>query len=170
MNNINKISNLNKDNLEAVLDILPDAIILINEYGIIERINKTASQLFGLNSPCILNNNICKVLDCINYYENTEECSNKATCSACPVINFHESVFSASSCNRFAEIQSKHSFNDKTNQWYEIKSSFIFIDESRYIILSVRDITNYKISEIEKIRIQDVLEQNDDICLIGIKI
>ena len=135
-------------NLEAIFDAAPVGMILVDNQGFVKRVNDILAKLVHRDFSEIINRQPGEGLSCINSSNQADGCGNGPFCSKCPIRNTFESVLSSSQPIHGVEIQAALLIDGKeVNPWLEISAEPALIDEKRYVVLAIQDITKRKNTE-----------------------
>ncbi|MBN1807311.1 MAG: PAS domain S-box protein, partial [Sedimentisphaerales bacterium] len=145
---LNELFDKKQRNLEAIFDAAPVGMMLVDEHGFIRRVNGVLAKLAHRDFSDIIDKQINDGLTCIKTPNRTEERNNGHSCSSCPIRNIYQQVLSSSQPVQGVEIQAELSTEEKqTNLWLEINAEPIYIDDNKFVVLAIQDITKRKQSE-----------------------
>jgi len=140
-------------NLEAIFDATPVGMLLIDENVIITRVNYTFKQMVKKEYRQIINQKIGSALCCINSIsnENVKECGYGPVCKDCQITKTIEIVFDSGLSVRDIEIHPTLKVeNQEIMPWFRMGVEPVIIDGSKYVIVTLSDITEHKKVECER--------------------
>jgi two-component system, cell cycle sensor histidine kinase and response regulator CckA len=155
------------DYLEAIFNSVPSFLVLIDELGRVEKMNKHGAKISALNQQDAIGRLGGEVLACINSFAG-EGCGKNRDCSDCPVRTRVESTFATG-----------QSFTDEPGemvlfadgQWvphnFLVSTVLLKIDGKSRVMLSIHDITAHLRVEQEKNLLQKQLYQAQKLESIG---
>ncbi len=155
------------DYLEAIFNSVPSFLVLIDELGRVEKMNKHGAKISAFNQQDAIGRLGGEVLACINSFVG-EGCGKNRDCSDCPVRTRVESTFATG-----------QSFTDEPGemvlfadgQWvrhhFLVSTELLKIDGTSRIMLSIHDITAHLQVEQEKNLLQKQLYQAQKLESIG---
>jgi len=135
-------------NLEAIFDAASVGMMLLDNQGIIKRVNDVLAKLVQRDFAEIINKKLCEGLSCVNISNQADGHSSSASCSNCPIHKTFEDVLNSFNAAHDIEIQAKLLVDGKQiNPWLEINAEPTLIDESMHVVLAIQDITKRKHTE-----------------------
>lgn len=133
------IINSSHEFLSRILDSITDHIVVINDTGEIQYVNKSWSR-FANNNACIIGNDwsgVNYIEECDKGSEMGDEFSNKAGAGIRSVIENRETTFNIEyPC---------HSPDEK--RWFMMSVTHFHISERRFFVISHKNITERKLAE-----------------------
>ena len=137
-------------NLEAVFDAAPGCMLLIDENMIVTRANDTVKQLIQKEYGQIINQQICSILGCVNSTCNENECRNSQLCQECPLCETITSVLDSEKSVHDVEAHITLNINEKKiTPWLRISAKPVIMDDYKYAVVVIDDITEHKKMETE---------------------
>jgi two-component system, sensor histidine kinase and response regulator len=149
------IENLSGNELLAVFDNAAVVLILVDENGQVLRINKSGSQMVGIQSEEAAGLFAGEVLKCINLHsEPNAVCGQMKQCATCDV----RQTFSDTFMNGKDYLKKEGNFRMVLNGKHVhrnilISSSKIHINSNEYVLLTIDDITKLREQEHELSRL-----------------
>ena len=140
-------------NLEAIFDATPVGMLLIDENMIVTRTNDTIKQLVHKEYQQIINQQIGSALCCINSIsnENVKECGYGPVCKDCQIPKTIKIVFDSGLSVRDIEIHPTLKVDNKEIMpWFRMGAELVIIDDCKYVIVTLSDITERKKIEHER--------------------
>ncbi len=140
-------------NLEAIFDATPVGMLLIDGNMIITRVNYTFKQMVKKEYRQIINQQIGSALCCINSIcnENVKECGYGPVCKDCQIQKTIETVFDSGLSVRDIEIHPTLKVeNQEIMPWFRMGVEPVIIDGSKFVIVTLSDITENKKVEYER--------------------
>lgn len=145
---LNDILVRKQKNLEAIFDAAPVGMMLLDENGIVKRVNNVLAKLVHRDFSQIINKLPGEGLGCINLSNQTEGCSQGPSCPGCPIQNVFRQVLSSAQPVHYIETQATILINgNEEKPWLEISAEPTVIDESKHVVLAIQDITKRKQTE-----------------------
>jgi len=132
-------------NIEAIFDAAPIGMMLVDEKGLVNRVNDVVAKLVHRDFSEIINKRPGEGLACIHAWDHADGCGHGPSCSACPVRNTFEGVLSSWQATRGVEVNAAFLVDEKQiNLWLEISAEPAFINGSKNVVLAIQDITKRK--------------------------
>jgi PAS domain S-box-containing protein len=145
---LNDILVRKQKNLEAIFDAAPVGMMLLDEHGIVKRVNNVLAKLVHRDFSQIINRKPGEGLGCLNSSNQTEGCGQGPSCPGCPIHNAFQQVLSSAQPVQYIETQATILINGKEEKpWLEISAEPTVIDESEHVVLVIQDITKRKQTE-----------------------
>jgi PAS domain S-box-containing protein len=146
-------------NIEAIFDAAPIGMMLVNEKGIVRRVNDVVAKLVQRDFSEIINRQPGEGLSCIHSSDNEDGCGHGSSCSACPIRKTFEVVLSSWQAIRGIEFQAAFQVDGKqVDPWLEISAEPVYINGSKHVVLAIQDMTKRKEAERELGRLNMQLE------------
>ncbi|MCP4614080.1 MAG: PAS domain S-box protein [Planctomycetes bacterium] len=135
-------------NLEAIFDAAPLGMMLVNDQGLVKRVNDVLAKLVHRDFSEIINKRPGEGLGCIHVSEHTNECGHSPFCSACLIRDTFKGVLGSWQATRGVEVQAALLIDGKeVNPWLEVGAEPAYIDGNRHVVLAIQDITKRKNTE-----------------------
>ncbi len=146
-------------NLEAIFDAAPLGMMLVDEQGIVKRVNDVLAKLVHRDFSEIINKHPGEGMGCIHVSDNTHECGHSHFCSVCPIRKTFKGVFGSWKAARGIEVEAALLIDgQEVNPWLEVNAEPTYIDGSKHVVLSIQDITKRKNAESELEQVNRQLE------------
>jgi PAS domain S-box-containing protein len=150
-------------NLEAIFDATPIGMMLVDEDGLVKRVNEVAAKLVNRDFKEIINRQPGEGLACIHTSENAEGCGHGPSCPGCPIRRTFELAFSTQQAIRGVEVQAAFAVDgEQIDAWLEISAQPALIDGSKHVVLAIQNITERKRAEQELERINRKLKATSE--------
>ena len=137
-------------NLEAIFDAAPGCMLLIDENMIVTRANDAIKQLVQKEYRQIINQQLGSVLGCINSTRNENGCGNGTLCQGCSIYETITSVLDSGKAVHDVEVHITLNINEKKiTPWLRISAKPVMMDDCKYVVVVINDITEHKKMERE---------------------
>lgn len=138
-----------RQNLQAIFDVVNIGMLLIAEDGSVKRVNDTVTKWVGKDlSSFPKAQQPGNIIGCVHAISNPEGCGYSKHCSNCSLRKSFETVLKTGEPVHEIETKVTLATNGKTlNFWLEINADPLLIDGKRHAILSMSDITVRKQAE-----------------------
>ena len=137
-------------NLEAIFDAAPIGMLLANENMVITRVNYAVRQMLHRDYPQIINRQIGDALGCIRGSHGQRGCENCFFSSGCLLRQAMEIVRDLERPVHDVEMYTTLKiYNQETKLWLRISAEPVRIDDRKYVLLAIDDITERKQAEEE---------------------
>ena len=133
-------------NLQAIFDVINVGMLLIDENGVVKRINNAVFQRFGeknLLSKCSVQPG--DVLGCIHAVNDPLGCGHTPHCTSCPIRNAFETVLrSGQSVNNIETEAALLIGGNEICLWLAVSADPLVLNGKKHAILAINDITERK--------------------------
>lgn len=155
-----------RNNFRAIFESSPTGIIIINRNRIIRQTNKAFLKICGKNEKDVVGRCVGKSFDCIKRPEG-EGCSGLSQkCGTCVIKKITEEVFRTGMSHNEPEISQFLLGSDKrTLHWMNMNFIPVNISGEECVMVTMEDITEWKIAEEGLRRYQLLSEKAKDIIL-----
>ncbi|MFH0754462.1 MAG: PAS domain S-box protein, partial [Candidatus Omnitrophota bacterium] len=135
-------------NLQTIFDATQVGLVLIDGFYRVKRVNHVIPQMVGKPVEDILERQPGDVLCCIHAQEPSNGCGQDSACQTCPLRNAAKKIFEDGSELRGMELEHVLVLDGGVSHkaWLEVNASPLEINESRYVLFSIADITERKLS------------------------
>jgi signal transduction histidine kinase len=143
---LNFIIKLKSKSLEVIFDAVPVGLMLVDERLVVDRVNEFIQRRTGKSYQEIINTSICEVLNCkIDQNEKSSDCIH---CQQCALKTNILKVFETLKPVEEFEFGNNNFFNDKSsNTWFSLTVKPVIVDERKYVVACLNDITARKNAE-----------------------
>jgi PAS domain S-box-containing protein len=140
--------------LQALFDVANVGILLVDERGVVKRLNNTLSRWIGKELPAEGEYQPGDIVGCIHALGGGEGCGKTAHCPGCPIRNAFESVLRTGQPVHDVETAVVLSVGGKEERlWLDVSADPVVLDGRRNVILAMNDITSRKRAEAESKRL-----------------
>ncbi|VVB64131.1 Methanogenesis regulatory histidine kinase FilI [uncultured archaeon] len=133
-------------NLQAIFDVINVGMLLIDENGVVKRINNAVFQHFGeknLLSKC--SGQPGDVLGCLHAVNDPLGCGHTPHCTSCPIRNAFETVLrSGQSVNNIETEAALLIGGNEICIWLAVSADPLVLNGKKHAILAINDITERK--------------------------
>jgi PAS domain S-box-containing protein len=134
--------------LEAVFDVVNVGMLLIDDHGVVKRVNNTLSRWVGRSIPTNTDYQPGDVIGCVHALGAPEGCGTSRHCCGCPIRKAFESVLKTGHPVHDVETEASISVAGKDNRlWLEVSADPVMLDGKRNVILAMSNITARKRAE-----------------------
>jgi PAS domain S-box-containing protein len=161
LNNVNTLKNLadalrrseeslarERLNLQTIFDAVNVGLLLIDEDGVVRRVNETASRWVGKDfsaSSCLQPGDF---LGCIHAIADPAGCGHTRFCALCPIRNSFETALRSGQPVHHVEAQATFETDGTaTSLWLEISADSLILDGKQHVVLAMNNITARKQAE-----------------------
>lgn len=149
-----------RKNLEAIFDVIPISLLLVDENLIISRVNNTIRKLLKKDYLEIINRYIGEVFNCSTITTERTNCGDGRKCQSCPLIHNIKKVFNTSQSVHEFEFQSDTYFSgNPANLWFLLNIEPVVIENKRYAVVCLDDITEKKLTTKKLIETMELKSQ-----------
>ncbi|MDD5060188.1 MAG: PAS domain S-box protein [Candidatus Omnitrophica bacterium] len=138
-----------RESLQAIFDVVDTGMLLVDEQGMVKKINKTVSLWMGEKDFSSLTDKLPgNILGCIYALSREQGCGNTPACSSCLIRQTFEQVLKTGISIHGVEIQTVLFLNGvNTSLWLEINVDPVTLENKRHVILSINNVTLRKQAE-----------------------
>jgi sensor domain CHASE-containing protein len=145
---LHEILDRKQRSLEAIFDAAPIGMMLVNDRGLVKRVNDLVAKLVHRDFAEIVNRQAGEGLGCLYATDHPDGCGHGPACSACPLRNVFDRVLSSGQPVHGIQIQVALVVEGmQADPWLEISAEPSFVDESKHVVLVICDITERKQAE-----------------------
>ncbi len=146
------------ENLRAILNAVPAAVVLLAEDGAVEHINRVAEHLVGKSGAEWLGAQPGDGLCCIHAATAPAGCGSGEACKSCPIRDAINTALQTGQAIHDRELQRELTIRGKRQAyWFCLNAVPVSLGSERRILLTLNDITQKKESEEELRRTADAL-------------
>jgi PAS domain S-box-containing protein len=140
--------------LQALFDVANVGILLVDQRGVVKRLNSTLSRWIGKELPAEGDYQPGDIVGCIHAVGGRERCGKTAHCPGCPIRNAFESVLRTGQPVHDIETEAVLSVGGKEERlWLDVSADPVVLDGNRNVILAMSNITSRKRAEEESKRL-----------------
>ena len=133
-----------RKNLEAIFDAVPVGLLLVDEDLVVVRVNDAIRKEFTE----IINKPLGQALSCENITIEKKLCGTGDYCQKCPLRQNVLKAFQTSQSVNGIELQSETHFRNRSvKPWFALNVELVVIDDKRYAVVCLNDITERKLAE-----------------------
>ncbi len=145
--------------LDAIFNSTPSMLVLVNEAGRVEKINRRAIEFFGSDQQQVAGRLCGLLFDCINAV-GPDDCGAREACSSCPIRSRFSETFRSGTTFREEEDEMTLRRGDREITYQLIISTAIItIEQIDKVLISITDISDIKRKEAELTRQRIAHEQ-----------
>lgn len=134
--------------LEAVFNVVNVGMLLVNEHGVVKRVNNTLARWVGRGLPTSGECQPGDIVGCVHALAAPKGCGTTHYCHGCPIRNAFESVLRSGNPVHDIETEAAISLDGKeTRLWLEVSADPVILDGKRNVILAMSNVTARKHAE-----------------------
>jgi PAS domain S-box-containing protein len=138
-------------NLEAIFDAAPVGMLLVDENMAVSRVNDAIRRMLRRDYQQIINRQIGDALGCVGGNDGRRRCRDCPSGSVCLLRQTMEIVRDSRRPAHDVEIRTTLKVHDhQANLWLRISAEPVKIDDRRYVLLAIDDITERKQAQEER--------------------
>ncbi|RKY77216.1 hypothetical protein DRQ07_09060, partial [candidate division KSB1 bacterium] len=141
--------------LQGVFDAVPSILVLFDENKKIRRINTTGKEIIGLNEKEIVGRKIGEVLQCTKHRQSKRGCGVGSICRRCVINESINRALKAGEKVLGAEESITRDISPSNPSYFRINAVPFNLDNKKWAVVSLEDITDRKNAELEAIRLND---------------
>ena len=139
---------LERNNLQKIFDTVSVGLLLINEQGVVKRVNNVISRWIGEDRPAVYNAQPGDILGCIHALNNPAGCGQTPHCDTCPIRKAFEPVLRSGEPAHSVEAEADFLIHGTSaHLWLDLSIDPVFIDGQKCAIVAMNDITQHKLME-----------------------
>jgi len=147
-----------ESSLQAIFDVTPVALLLVDEKLVIRKANKRAAYITGRGIEYIVNQTIGSGIGCPRSADDPALCGQTPHCPACPYLQALRQVIGGTKDSLATEFELPLSvLGMEYYRWLGIEVQPVTLDGQRHVIIAVEDATNRKLAEKERKESQERL-------------
>ncbi len=141
-------------NLQAVFDVVNVGMLVIDEEGVVKRVNDTVPRWVGRGLTATSDEQPGDLLGCVHALGDPTGCGRTPHCNTCRIRHTFESVLHTGQPLHDVETEAILSVNgNETRLWLEVSADPLELDGKRHVILAMNNITARKRAEEEAVRL-----------------
>ena len=152
-------------NLQAVFDVVNVAMLVIDEDGVVTRVNDTVSRWLGRDLSACGDKQPGDLIGCVHALTDPAGCGRTPHCNICPIRNAFQSVLRSAQPVRDVETEAVLSVGgSEVRLCLEVSADPLFLDGKRHAIVAMNNITSRKQAE-EALRqiAAELVRSNEDL-------
>lgn len=135
--------------LEAVFNVVNVGMLLVNDRGIVKRVNNTLARWVGRGLPATGSCQPGDIVGCVHALAAPEGCGTTGYCRGCPIRNAFESVLQTGRPVHDIETEAAISVDgNESRLWLEVSADPVILDGKRNVILAMSNVTARKQAEL----------------------
>ncbi|MFA5042878.1 MAG: PAS domain S-box protein [Kiritimatiellia bacterium] len=139
---------LERNNLQMIFDAVNVGLLLVDEKGVVKRINKVISRWMGSGRPASGNSQPGDILGCIHALDNPAGCGRTPHCDTCPIRGAFESVLRSGKPVHGVEAEATLSIaGSQVRLWLDFSIDPVCMGGEKLAVFSINDITEHKRTE-----------------------
>jgi PAS domain S-box-containing protein len=143
-------------NLEAIFDAAPVGMLLTDENMNITQVNEAIRQMVHRGNSEILNRQIGKALGCLECTCEDRQCGQSPTCPTCVIRGTIKEALGSGRSVHDVEIYPTLCIDGReTPLWVRMSAEPVIIDEHRFVVVAIDDITERKKAELKLQLVED---------------
>ncbi|MFA5500982.1 MAG: response regulator, partial [Candidatus Omnitrophota bacterium] len=132
-------------NLQKIFDVVNIGMLLINDSGIVKRINNIVARWIGKDGLAVSGARPGNVLGCMHALNDSAICGQTPHCSKCSIRATFEMVLDSGSPVHGVEAEASLLLQGKEERiWLDLNADPIIIDGKKCVILAINNITERK--------------------------
>ena len=158
-----------QDNLRSIFDAANISLLLIDQDGTINRVNRTLSDWADKKESAMVGIRPGNALGCLNIAgDKAALCGQTKHCGVCPIRRTFESVLRTGEPVHGVEAETTLVVNGKSAYfWFELSADPVIVDGRRQVILAMNDITERKVAEVAFLESRKDLNRAQAVAHIG---
>jgi PAS domain S-box-containing protein len=134
--------------LQAVFDVVNVGMLLIDEQGVVKRVNNTVSRWVGRDVLDVHGGQPGDIIGCIHAVGDPAGCGQTPHCNTCPIRNAFNSVLLSGQPVHDVETATTLSVDGaEVGLWLEVSADPVVLNGKRHVILAMSNVTSRKRAE-----------------------
>ena len=143
-----KAIQIERDNLRAVINASPVAIVILDRDTRILSANPAAEILFGRSHLTMIRQACGNFLGCVNGLKNPDGCGCSKACATCRLRLIIEEVFASNQGVSDVDVEYTLEVRGKTEDyWLRVCMEPVLLEGGRYVMVALMNMTNQKCAE-----------------------
>ncbi|MDD5730867.1 MAG: ATP-binding protein [Candidatus Omnitrophica bacterium] len=135
-------------NLQMIFDVVNVGMLLIDDHGVVKRINNVVERWSGKSFSYDSNFQPGDILGCIHALNEPQGCGHTPHCAVCPIRKAFESVLNDGQAVHSVETEATIFINgSKVKIWLDISADPVVIGGKKHVIIAINNITERKRNE-----------------------
>jgi PAS domain S-box-containing protein len=140
--------------LQALFDVANVGILLLDESGVVTRVNRTLTRWVGKDLTASGDLQPGDVVGCVHALAAPQGCGTTERCRGCPIRNAFESVLKTGRPVHDVETETVISAGGVEHRlWLEVSADPVVLGGNRNVILAMNNVTARKRAEAENLRL-----------------
>ena len=140
--------NRTRESIKVIFDAAPVGMLMLGEGAVIKQANLAVAKMLGKEIRELVGVALGDGLNCLSVVEYSYQCGEGPQCAECMIRTAFNAALKEGSIVRALEIQPLLMLEGKrTNPWFEINTNSILLDDTKYVVMSISDITERKRAE-----------------------
>ncbi len=149
-----------RKSLEAIFDVVPVCLLLVDENLNIIRVNDATRTLLKKDYKQIIDHPLGEILDCAAVKTNGKVCGTGEQCKTCPLRQNIRNVLETLEPAHNFEFQSTTYFlNTGQKPWFSLSVEPVIIEGQKYAVVCLFDITDRKLAEEKVAEMMEIKSQ-----------
>ncbi len=135
-------------NINAIFDVVPVGMMLIDEHAIVKRVNNAIREMLNKDYQKIINQRFGDALGCINTVSSGRGCGNSRACELCRLHKAIDTILESRQSVNEVEIRPTFEIDGKRiTRWFRISGGPAIVDGCIHAVIAINDITESKTAE-----------------------
>jgi PAS domain S-box-containing protein len=142
-------------NLQTMFDAVNVGLLLIDEDGVVRRVNEAASRWVGKDFSASRGPQPGDYLGCVHAIADPAGCGHTLFCTLCPIRNSFETALRSGQPVHHVEAKAAFEiYGTVTPLWLEISADPLILDGKQHVVLAINEITARRQAE-EALRLSE---------------
>lgn len=147
---------IDQNSMMYIFNAAPIAMVIVNSNMMIQQANKLFLEKIGMLEESVCNMELGRALRCANYQNNEQGCGHGNSCDQCNIHAVIQQVLDTNLPIYGKEINYGFIHQGQvSNPWVNINATPILLSRKKYVLIVVKDISQYKFEEEHLIATRD---------------
>jgi signal transduction histidine kinase len=136
-----------KTHLQTIFDAINVALLLVDEEGVVKRVNNTLSRWVGHDLAADAAMQPGDFVGCIHAVADPAGCGHTAHCAACPIRNTFQGAIQTGQPVHDVEVEARLATGEgegEVHLWLAVSADPLLLDGKRHAVLALNNITERK--------------------------